>query len=138
MEAKDTVMSREDLRSIRDRIRELSPTLSADREGEIAEATAQSQAEISFKAGIVQGKMDMLLDQLSIIAEAKQAGIEESDKKWRQILNDAITMAEMKGRKEVVEFYANHDCGLDSCDMEYQILQAQLEVWGLGGTKEVI
>ena len=35
------------------------------------------------------------------------------------------------GIKEVVDFLTEHNCGLDSCDMEYQIWQAQLKEWGL-------
>lgn len=55
MEAKDTVISPKGLRAIRDRIRKSDPNLSADREAEIALATAYEQHKISFKAGEQQG-----------------------------------------------------------------------------------
>lgn len=65
MEAKDTVMSN------------LVWAVAAHPDLPMGQAIALEQAEVSFKAGEAQGKMDFLLKQSPIILEAKQAGIKE-------------------------------------------------------------
>lgn len=60
MEAKDTVMNPKELRAIRERVRILSPELSADREGDIAQVTAENQAEITFPLGKQEGRKEVV------------------------------------------------------------------------------
>ncbi len=73
MEAKDTVMSSEKQREIAFQNREMG-----SRHFYSAwQRLCDEQAKISFNAGIVQGKLDLLLDQPAIIREAKEAGMRE-------------------------------------------------------------
>jgi len=71
---------------------------------------ANRQAEISFKAGE-----------------------QESDKKWRQILKDSVTMAKLAGIKEVVEWIeAVRIGGYNLCiKVGWDEWQAKLKEWGI-------
>ncbi len=71
MEAKDTVMSGKQIDA-------LVNNLTGEEGMTVEQAISRAQAEISFKAGIVQGKMDYLLGQSALILEAKKAGKQEA------------------------------------------------------------
>lgn len=77
---------------------------------------------------------DTRMDELrlwSILEDEKEKPHRSIILALKQVRDEQAEITWGKAIREVVEFMKEHDCGLDSCDMEYQVWQAKLKEWGI-------